>query len=374
MSTYDEIPFVPEGVLDPAAGTNEAIRILRALSRNTVISMSLTAPPGSEADGDSYIVGAGATGAWSGKDDYLAHYVAEGASWDFMEPGAVAGVVVNMADGLGYFFDPSSPSSGWQLFSTSSATTATLLTEDDETGTLPNSRQLLAGTNVTLDDSVPGELTVSVSGGSTTATYLTEDDETGTLPNSRQLLAGTNITFDDTTPGERTISSSGGGGGVSSGTSFPGSPSTDDQFYRTDRNIHYFYDGTRWLSVQQFAVPLIGGALLPHTASTAYWLGNPWGGTYDIYVEQGTVTYLSTTTTAANYFVCQFAATNAANSDTNLGSSVSGQGDTQNNWVKKTVTINTVVASSFPLLRMTATETGTSSTYLLPSFIYRLVG
>lgn len=47
-----------------------------------------------------------------------------------------------------------------------------------------------------------------------TATYLTENDETGDLPNSRALLAGTNITFDDSTPGERTVNASGGGGGA----------------------------------------------------------------------------------------------------------------------------------------------------------------
>ncbi len=56
--------------------------------------------------------------------------------------------------------------------------------------------------------------TLSSSGsGNTTATYLTEDDETGDLPNSRQLLAGTNVTFDTSTPGELTISTTGGGTG-----------------------------------------------------------------------------------------------------------------------------------------------------------------
>jgi hypothetical protein len=47
-----------------------------------------------------------------------------------------------------------------------------------------------------------------------TSTYLTDADETGDLPNSRRLLAGTGITFDDATPGERTIEASGGGGGL----------------------------------------------------------------------------------------------------------------------------------------------------------------
>ena len=37
-----------------------------------------------------------------------------------------------------------------------------------------------------------------------------------------------------------------------SGTSFPGSPATGDLFYRTDRNLEYFYDGTRWLTTQEY--------------------------------------------------------------------------------------------------------------------------
>lgn len=62
-----------------------------------------------------------------------------------------------------------------------------------------------------LSMSAGGELD-AVGGGNTTATYLTEDDETADLPNSRQLLAGTNISIDVSTPGEMTISASGGSG------------------------------------------------------------------------------------------------------------------------------------------------------------------
>lgn len=42
-------------------------------------------------------------------------------------------------------------------------------------------------------------------------TFITVDDETGTLINSRQLVAGSNITIVTTTPGEIEISASGGG-------------------------------------------------------------------------------------------------------------------------------------------------------------------
>lgn len=39
----------------------------------------------------------------------------------------------------------------------------------------------------------------------TNATYLTATNESGILPFSRELLAGTNVTFDDTTPNQRTV-------------------------------------------------------------------------------------------------------------------------------------------------------------------------
>ncbi|HEX7796063.1 MAG TPA: hypothetical protein VF456_16995, partial [Vicinamibacterales bacterium] len=41
------------------------------------------------------------------------------------------------------------------------------------------------------------------------ATYLTVNNETANLPNSRRVLAGTNVTFDDSVAGQRTINASG---------------------------------------------------------------------------------------------------------------------------------------------------------------------
>lgn len=45
-------------------------------------------------------------------------------------------------------------------------------------------------------------------------TYLTAIQESAYLPFSRELIAGSGITFDDSTPNERTINSNGAGGGV----------------------------------------------------------------------------------------------------------------------------------------------------------------
>lgn len=36
------------------------------------------------------------------------------------------------------------------------------------------------------------------------------------------------------------------------GTGFPGSPTADDLFYRTDLNLLFFYDGTRWVTTMLY--------------------------------------------------------------------------------------------------------------------------
>lgn len=53
-------------------------------STGTIISSSITAPPGSPADLDSYMVPAGATGAWAGHSGEVARWDANLATWIFI--------------------------------------------------------------------------------------------------------------------------------------------------------------------------------------------------------------------------------------------------------------------------------------------------
>lgn len=53
---------------------NENHADLEALIRATVLDRDLTAPPGSESEGDAYLVAASATGDWAGHDGEFAHY------------------------------------------------------------------------------------------------------------------------------------------------------------------------------------------------------------------------------------------------------------------------------------------------------------
>lgn len=79
-----DMPEISESQASKYLTHNEALRILDATVQCVAISNVVTVPPGSPSDGDMYIVGAGATGTWSGHDDELAYY--RSSSWVFITP------------------------------------------------------------------------------------------------------------------------------------------------------------------------------------------------------------------------------------------------------------------------------------------------
>lgn len=83
------------------------------------------------------------------------------------------------------------------------------VTVDDEATTIPNSRQLVNGTNSTVDTSTPGQIKIDVSSSAALNEPITVDNETSTYPNSRQLVNGTNTTVDTGTAGQIKIDVSG---------------------------------------------------------------------------------------------------------------------------------------------------------------------
>jgi len=52
----------------------------------SVLDRDLTTPPGSPANGDTYIVATGGTGAWAAKDAQLAVWRSGAAAWEFYDP------------------------------------------------------------------------------------------------------------------------------------------------------------------------------------------------------------------------------------------------------------------------------------------------
>jgi len=65
---------------------NDALRMLDALVQLAVLDRDLAAPPASPADGQRWIVKAGATGAWAGRDNAVAAW--QDGGWAFYPPRA----------------------------------------------------------------------------------------------------------------------------------------------------------------------------------------------------------------------------------------------------------------------------------------------
>lgn len=88
---------------------NALLRAFQTLVQPNVISIGLTTPPGSPVNGDTYIVGVGGTGAWSGHDKTLANWttdnpVTPSGLWEFYVPKQ-GWIVSNQIDNLVYIYN-----------------------------------------------------------------------------------------------------------------------------------------------------------------------------------------------------------------------------------------------------------------------------
>lgn len=71
------------------------------------------------------------------------------------------------------------------------------------------------------------------------------------------------------------------GSAATSGTVFPSSPATGQRFFRTDRHLEYFFDGTRWLTTQLFRDTYD----MTLSAGVNVTTPLPYAGTYDLWSE-----------------------------------------------------------------------------------------
>ena len=120
-SVNNNIPFVPENTIDPAAGLNLSINIIDAILQIAVVSVGANTPPGSPANGARYIVGTSPTGAWVGQANKLARWL--DSAWSFFD----ARYAVNLTDSQLYIRG----ASGWAAVSGGSGMTNPMTTAGD---------------------------------------------------------------------------------------------------------------------------------------------------------------------------------------------------------------------------------------------------
>lgn len=164
-------------------------------------------------------------------------------------------------------------------------------------------------------------------------------------------------------------------GGILSGTSFPVSPTTGDVFRRTDRQIEYYYNGTRWLSTQIFTLSQdCQGALVPSTATFSIFSVNPWWNLYDMWLEEWSLTTLNALATpASNYFTCELFRRDGSTS-ASISTPISTQNDAQNTYIGHRQTLGVLLDKTNEAFQVACTETGAQSLTALSVVTYRLVG
>ncbi|MFV2092650.1 MAG: DUF2793 domain-containing protein [Hyphomicrobiales bacterium] len=78
------LPYLAAAQAQKHVTVNDSLRALDAIVQLSVLDRDLTTPPASPADGDRYIVGASATGAWAGKDGQITAW--QDGAWGYYEP------------------------------------------------------------------------------------------------------------------------------------------------------------------------------------------------------------------------------------------------------------------------------------------------
>ncbi len=188
---------------------------------------------------------------------------------------------------------------------------------------------------------------------------------------ARQLDDNSLWMLTDDSP-ETWVQVGGGGGGYDEGTSFPGSPSSGDKFYRTDRNLLYFYDGTRWLTVtlyQHFLAQWSG-----ISADTSFYTAIPTG-LYDVFVEDLIATMYSFSGLGVGaYWVLSLYYWDGSTQGSAIAT-VNSNGDTNGDFTKKLATIDALIGTAKDNAHVAVTKTGSPGAAYGGAFMtYRLVG
>ena len=147
-------------------------------------------------------------------------------------------------------------------------------------------------------------------------------------------------------------------GGVSSGTSFPVSPSAGDLFFRTDRGILYFYNSTvtKWLSVDRHIHSVLNGPYYGTATVGALWA---LALDEDTYVDEFVVqSFVSTTNNGSNFYTFALLSRDTTVTAATIAS-VNTSADSPSTLTTHSVSVGTVYASaSIPQLEVTSSKSG----------------
>ena len=165
---------------------------------------------------------------------------------------------------------------------------------------------------------------------------------------------------------------------VIAGTVFPAGPSTEDRFYRTDRNLEYYYDGTRWLTTQlfeAFIVPVQSGN--PNVITTFSPVTYPvWNTAFDAWLVDIRWAYtVQATHSAIAYWTAEFHKFVQGGADTTVSSLVTDKASV-GVWLNPAPTaIGALMGTTITMFYIAFVVTGAAGPFVGNFALrYRLVG
>lgn len=167
------------------------------------------------------------------------------------------------------------------------------------------------------------------------------------------------------------------------GTSFPGSPATNDRFYRTDLELEAYYDGTRWLTTTRYhlVIPIngtnAGGDVFSGTNGAAY-RAPLWNAVFNLWlVDFYGITFVASGSTGSAGWTCALLkeTQGAAYASSSIASfSTHTAPDTNAQFTPHTVAINALIGTGYGSVIVSITKVSTPGN-LTAAFgmTYRLV-
>lgn len=159
---------------------------------------------------------------------------------------------------------------------------------------------------------------------------------------------------------------------LGSGTSFPGSPSVNDKYHRTDiyGGTEFFWNGTYWLSTTLYLDKPIdwAGAVGTEFGYIPWDTSGP-----DVYIEEVILQSLTSLASASHHIDVTVSKRAVDNTDTSIDTTDT-QSDTVSVWVEHSLVTSghLLDVSAYPILRFVCVVTGSPSAYGAMSVRYRL--
>ncbi len=168
------------------------------------------------------------------------------------------------------------------------------------------------------------------------------------------------------------LSGSGSYTPIATGTSNPGSPATYDLLFRTDLGLLIYYDGTQWLTLNEWSRQMYLGLTAQSANFNLGYPGIP--SDYGLWLKQfESTTLVSGTNNGSNYWTVSIYRESAGGTDT-LITSFTTAGDTAGQWTQHNTAINAVLNSTARILYVNGAKTGSPGTILVPgAFTFRKI-